>query len=111
MMQDLTYERALVSVNCAAVMEYAFKVTRDYVRERKLFGKALLEQQNTRFQLAEVKTIATLARVFADFTVERMLERHARYLARLDGQMVGQRAAMRGGGPLPATVRRPRLHA
>jgi acyl-CoA dehydrogenase len=74
MMQDLTYERALVSVNCAAVMEYAFKVTLDYVRERKLFGKPLADQQNTRFELAEVKTIATLARVFADFTVERMLD-------------------------------------
>ena len=73
MMQDLTYERALVSVNCAAVMEYAFRVTLDYVRERKLFGKPLAEQQNTRFELAEVKTVATLARLFADFTVERML--------------------------------------
>ena len=73
MMKDLTYERALVSVNCAAVMEYAFRLTLDYVRERKLFGKPLAEQQNTRFELAEVKTVATLARLFADYTVERIL--------------------------------------
>ena len=73
MMQDLVYERALAGVNCAAVIEHAFQVTRDYVRERKLFGKPLAEQQNTRFELAEVKTAATLARLFADFTVERML--------------------------------------
>jgi acyl-CoA dehydrogenase len=74
MMRDLVYERALAGVNCAAVIEHAFQVTRDYVRQRKLFGKPLAEQQNTRFELAEVKTIATIARVFADFTVERMVE-------------------------------------
>ncbi|MDI3258164.1 MAG: acyl-CoA dehydrogenase family protein [Sinobacteraceae bacterium] len=74
MMQDLTYERALVSVNCAAVIEHAFLVTRDYVRERKLFGKPLVDQQNSRFELAEIKTIATIARLFADFVVERMIE-------------------------------------
>lgn len=74
MMRDLTYERALAGINCAAVIEHAFKVTRDYVRERKLFGKPLAEQQNTRFELAEIKTIATIARLFADFTIERMVE-------------------------------------
>ena len=74
MMRDLTYERALAGINCAAVIEHAFQVTRDYVRERKLFGKALIEQQNTRFELAEIKTVATIARLFADFTIERMVE-------------------------------------
>jgi acyl-CoA dehydrogenase len=73
MMRDLTYERALAGINCAAIIEHAFEVTRDYVKERVLFGKPLLEQQNTRFLLAEVKTIAVIARLFADFTVERML--------------------------------------
>ena len=74
MMRDLAYERALAGINCAAVIQHAFQVTRDYVRERKLFGKALIEQQNTRFELAEIKTVATIARLFADFTIERMVE-------------------------------------
>lgn len=74
MMKDLTYERALAGINCAAVMQHAFEVTRDYTRERKVFGKAVAELQHPRFELAEVKTIATIARVFADFTVERMLD-------------------------------------
>ena len=74
MMRDLTYERALAGVNCAAVIEHAFAVTRAYTRERILFGKPLLEQQNTRFLLAEVKTIALLARLFADYTIDRMVE-------------------------------------
>lgn len=74
MMKDLTYERTLTGVNCAAVMEHAFNVTREYARDRKMFDKRLLDLQNTRFELAEIKTAATIARVFADFTVERMVE-------------------------------------
>jgi acyl-CoA dehydrogenase len=74
MMQDLTYERALTGVNCAAIMEHAFRVTRDYAAERKIFDGRLIDLQNTRFELAEVKTIATIARVFSDFVVQRMLD-------------------------------------
>ncbi|MDB5969680.1 MAG: acyl-CoA dehydrogenase [Hydrocarboniphaga sp.] len=74
MMKDLTYERALSGVNNAAVIEHAFRVTRDYVKERMAFGKPLLDLQHVRIQMAEVKTIATIARVFADFTIERMLD-------------------------------------
>lgn len=73
MMKDLTYERALSGVNCAAVMEHAYRVTSEYARERNIFDKKLIDLQNTRFELAEVKTVATIARVFADFTVEQML--------------------------------------
>jgi len=74
MMKDLSYERALGGVNCAAIIEHAFAVTREYVHERKVFGKTLLELQHPRMLLAEVKTIATIARLFADFTIERMVE-------------------------------------
>ncbi len=74
MMQDLTYERALTGVNCAAVMEHAYRVTRDHAHQRKLFDKKLIELQHPRFELAEVKTVATIARVFADFTIARMLD-------------------------------------
>lgn len=74
MMQDLTYERALTGVNCAAVMEHAYRVTRDHAHERKLFDRKLIDLQHPRFELAEVKTVATIARIFADFTIERMLD-------------------------------------
>jgi acyl-CoA dehydrogenase len=74
MMRELPYERALAGVNCAAVIEHAFKVTRDYVHERKAFGKKLVELQHLRFEMAEIKTVATIARVFADFTIERMAQ-------------------------------------
>jgi acyl-CoA dehydrogenase len=55
-------------------MQHAFEVTRDYARDRKIFGKSLTDLQHPRFEIAEVKTLATIARVFADFTVERMVE-------------------------------------
>jgi acyl-CoA dehydrogenase len=74
MMQDLTYERALVGVNCAAVMEHAFRVTLAHAQDRPMFDKRLIDLQHTRFELAEVKTVATIARVFADFCIERMVD-------------------------------------
>lgn len=74
MMKDLTYERALVGVNSAAVIEHAFQVTRDYANERKLFGKPLMAQQNTRFVLAEIKTTAMLSRIFCDHVVQKMVD-------------------------------------
>ncbi|MEO8297495.1 MAG: acyl-CoA dehydrogenase family protein [Burkholderiales bacterium] len=74
MMQDLTYERTLGGVNCAAIMEHAFQVTRDYAHDRKMFDKRLIDLQHPRFELAEVKTLATIARVFSDFAIERMVD-------------------------------------
>lgn len=72
MMKDLAYERVLAGVNNAAVTEHAFNVTRDYVKERQAFGKSLIDLQHIRFEMAEIKTIATISRVFADFAIERM---------------------------------------
>src|SRR5689334_18338753 len=56
LMADLPYERLMVGVMALAAMEGAYQLTLDYVRERQVFGKALFEQQNTRFKLAEVAT-------------------------------------------------------
>lgn len=73
MMQDLTYERALVGVNCAAVMERAYLLTSEHAKTRNMFDKRLVDLQHTRFELAEIKTVATIARVFVDFVIERMV--------------------------------------
>jgi alkylation response protein AidB-like acyl-CoA dehydrogenase len=47
-------------------MERALDLTIAYVKERKAFGKRLIDFQNTQFKLAECKTEATIARVFVD---------------------------------------------
>ena len=40
----------------------ALALTIDYVKERKAFGKAIIDFQNTQFKLAELKTEATVGR-------------------------------------------------
>jgi acyl-CoA dehydrogenase len=73
MMEELPYERTIVALYGVAVMERAVRLTTEYARERKAFGQALLEMQNTRFKLAEAKTIAHVGRVFIDSCIGRYL--------------------------------------
>ena len=73
LMDELPYERTLVALSGVAVIERAVELTTAYARERKAFGKTLLEMQNTRFKLAEAKTIAHVGRVFIDSCIERYL--------------------------------------
>ncbi|MNO96756.1 Acryloyl-CoA reductase (NADH) [compost metagenome] len=74
LMSDLVYERVGCAVGSVATIERALRLTVEYTKERKAFGKPLLELQNTRFKLADVDTQATLARVFIDNCIQRMLD-------------------------------------
>jgi len=73
MMEELPYERVIVALYGAAVIERAVRITTEYARERTAFGKSLIEMQNTRFKLAEAKTIAHVGRVFIDSCIVRYL--------------------------------------
>ncbi len=73
LMNQLPRERLMLAVSAVAAMERAVALTTDYTRERKAFGKAVLEFQNTRFKLAEAKTEAFIARVFVDWCIERLI--------------------------------------
>lgn len=73
LMNALPQERLTLALAGCAVMERALHETIAYTAERKAFGKPLLDMQNTRFKLAEAKTIATIARVFVDDCVEKHL--------------------------------------
>jgi acyl-CoA dehydrogenase len=64
LMSDLPQERLIVAVHAMAMIERALRLTIDYVKERQVFGKKVIEFQNTQFVLAECKTEATLAKVF-----------------------------------------------
>jgi acyl-CoA dehydrogenase len=74
LMRDLPYERVLLAIGGLGAMEYALELTAAYTRERKVFGKPLLELQNTRFKLAEVKTSVHVARVFVDDCIQKLRE-------------------------------------
>ena len=73
LMTELPYERLIIAVFAVAAIERAVKLTVEYTRERKAFGKALLEMQNTRFQLAEAQTHAVVARTFVDRCIEELI--------------------------------------
>lgn len=73
LMGDLPYERLAIGVIALAAMEGAYQATLDYVRERQAFGKLLVEQQNTRFKLAEIATRIMVGRAFVDQCVQRLL--------------------------------------
>jgi acyl-CoA dehydrogenase len=74
LMEQLPRERTIVAVAAVAAIERAVELTTEYVRERKAFGKALIEMQNTRFKLAECRTTAHIARVFLDDCIRRVMD-------------------------------------
>ena len=73
MMDQLRYERVSIGLSAVTTAERAIALTTDYVKERKAFGKSLLEFQNTRFKLAECKTEARVGRVFIDNCVQNFI--------------------------------------
>jgi acyl-CoA dehydrogenase len=74
LMSELPQERLMVAVHAEAMIERALALTIDYVKQREAFGRQLIDFQNTQFVLAECKTEATVARVFVDQCVGRLIE-------------------------------------
>ncbi|MFL5075818.1 MAG: acyl-CoA dehydrogenase family protein, partial [Microvirga sp.] len=75
LMKDLPQERLIVCTAAIGMIERALRLTIDYVKERKAFGKAIIDFQNTQFELAECKSEATIGRVFHDHCIERHLRK------------------------------------
>jgi acyl-CoA dehydrogenase len=73
LMQKLPQERLVIAWQAIGMLEAALTATLDYVRQRHVFGKPLLDIQNTQFKLAECKTLATVAKVFLYSCTERLL--------------------------------------
>ncbi len=87
LMSQLPYERMLLCVPAAAVIERAVELTVEYTKQRKAFGQTVFDFQNTRFKLAECATIAHVARTFVNDCAQRMLDgtldNEAAYMAKL----------------------------
>jgi len=73
LMMQLAWERLQIAITGVINIEEAVRMTTAYTKERKAFGKSLLEFQNTQFKLAECATIATVARTFIDQMIVRLL--------------------------------------
>jgi acyl-CoA dehydrogenase len=74
LMSELPYERTLVGIGAVAAIERALRLTLEYARERSAFGQKLIEMQNTRFKLAEIKTLAVVARTFVDRCIQQVMD-------------------------------------
>ena len=110
LMQQLPQERLVIAIQAVAAIEAALEHTLAYVKERKAFGKQIIDFQNTRFKLAELKTKAHVAA-----RVRRRLRRaasqgRARRRDRRHGQVLDHRPAVRADRRVPAVPRRLRLH-
>lgn len=74
LMQQLPQERLLIAVQAMGRIERALSETIAYVKERKAFGKRIIDFQNTQFKLAECKTQATIAKVFVNDCVGKLIK-------------------------------------
>ncbi len=66
LMHFLAEERLLGACQYIAAAEAAFDITLDYVSERKAFGQAIADFQNTRFKLASMRTEIDVGYAFVD---------------------------------------------
>jgi acyl-CoA dehydrogenase len=69
LMQGLAEERLIAAVGSIASARRAFNLTREFVMERKVFGKPLSYMQNTQFKMAEMDTEIEIVEVFIDHLV------------------------------------------
>ena len=74
MMSELPRERILMAIGGVITMEKALATTIEYVKLRKAFGQTVFDFQNTQFKLAECKAKATVAKVFVNDCVAKVLK-------------------------------------
>ncbi len=72
LVQNLPQERLSIAAAGVAAAEAALGWTLDYVRERTAFGQPVGSFQNSRFELATMRTEIDLGRVFVDRCVEAL---------------------------------------
>lgn len=74
LMSELPQERLIIAITSIAAAQKAYDITRDYVRDRKVFGQSVADFQNTRYRLAEMKTELTVGWAFVDQCIANHLK-------------------------------------
>jgi len=72
-MHEIPRERLSIATIATASAQKAFDITVAYVKERQIFGKPLMDFQNTQFKLAELKTQLTAAWALIDQSITRQM--------------------------------------
>jgi long-chain-acyl-CoA dehydrogenase len=81
LMEQLPQERLIIAAHSAAHCESMFEDTREWVKQRKAFGRRVADLQTVQHKLAELKTSIVVCRAFID----QCLELHT--AGRLDSEM------------------------
>jgi acyl-CoA dehydrogenase len=74
MMTKLAQERLAQAIRSATVTETVIEWTVEYTSQRSAFGQKIADFQNTQFKLADLKTKATVARVYTDKCIALFME-------------------------------------
>ena len=72
LMKQLPWERLYIGITALGSMDCALEETTRYVQERKAFGQRVMDFQNTRFKLAEIKTKIEVTRSFINDAISRL---------------------------------------
>jgi acyl-CoA dehydrogenase len=73
LMSELPQERLSIAIGAQASAQRAFESTVEFVRDRKAFGKPVIDFQNTRFVLADLKTKLQVGWAHLDWALTRHL--------------------------------------
>ncbi|KAM7375263.1 hypothetical protein PAMA_014385 [Pampus argenteus] len=74
-MNELPQERLLISDMAISSCEFMFEETRNYVLQRKAFGKTIAHLQTVQHKLAELKTEICVGRSYVDSCLQLLSER------------------------------------
>lgn len=66
LMDKLQQERLVVAIAAITAAEVMLRLTKEYVKERKAFGKSISDFQTVQFRLAEMYTEIEIGRTFID---------------------------------------------
>ena len=75
MMQELPQERMSIAVTAHSAAQRAYDITVDYVKQREAFGHTLMDFQNTRFVLADLRTRLQVGWAHLDACIAALIEK------------------------------------
>lgn len=74
LMKELAWERLSIGILAIAASQAVLEQTIAYTRDRKAFGTPIIEFQNSRFKLADLKTEIAIGQTYTDRCMELILQ-------------------------------------
>ncbi len=119
LMEHLVEERLISAAQYVAASQIAFDLTMDYIRERRIFGRAVADFQVNRFKMADMRTEIDIAQLFVDhcvmaFNAGRLtaadVARAKLYCSELEGRVTDECVQLHGGAGYMDEYRISRLY-